>query len=34
MRVFPKMVFGSMPNDGGHLILRAAERETLLTAAS
>ena len=29
----PEMVFGSMPNDGGHLILSAAEKEKMLEAA-
>lgn len=26
----PKMIFGSMPNDGGHLLLNKAEKETLI----
>jgi hypothetical protein len=28
----PHLVFGSMPNDGGHLLLNDAERQALLTA--
>lgn len=28
----PPLTFGNMPNDGGHLILEPAERDTLLTA--
>ena len=27
----PKMIFGSMPNDGGHLLLTKTEKEALIT---